>query len=104
MAVDPPYQRRGLGEALVQYVIALARDHGTPEVTLECRESNTAALALYNKYGFREEGRRKRYYRDGEDALILTVTGVDEAAYWRSFCTLCARHLRRYGLEIVVEA
>ncbi|MCS6997720.1 MAG: GNAT family N-acetyltransferase, partial [Casimicrobiaceae bacterium] len=40
--------------------------------TLEVRVNNLAAQSLYRKFGFVEVGRRKRFYRDGEDALLMT--------------------------------
>jgi ribosomal-protein-alanine N-acetyltransferase len=58
--------------------------------TLEVRVSNEAALALYTKFGFKEAGRRKRYYQDtGEDALVLWRGGLhhpqfpQELEQWR---------------------
>jgi ribosomal-protein-alanine N-acetyltransferase len=41
------------------------------------RVSNQSAIALYRKYGFREEGRRPNYYHDGEDALIMAWHEMD---------------------------
>ncbi len=50
--------------------------HRTDAITLECRESNAAARALYAKYDFAVAGRRRAYYADGEDALILSAEGI----------------------------
>ena len=51
-------------------------------VTLEVRASNGAAQALYSKYGFTVQGRRKSYYTDNlEDALIMTVTDITSSEY-----------------------
>ena len=84
IAVDPAAQGQGLGEVLVQQVLCLARRHDAELVTLEVRPSNAAALALYAKYGLVEVGRRRAYYEDnGEDALILTVDGVNTPAFGR---------------------
>jgi len=49
-----------------------ARAFGGETVTLEVRERNTPAIALYRGLGFSVAGRRPRYYGDGEDALIMT--------------------------------
>ena len=50
-------------------------------LTLEVRPSNTAAIALYQGFGFREVGRRRNYYDlPKEDALILTKYYTEEAA------------------------
>ena len=99
IGVDPDWQQRGLGDALVQRALDLAHELGCEAVSLECRESNAAALALYSKYGFEQVGRRRRYYKDGEDALILTVSGVRDAGY-RSRLRLQRRALRESGLEV----
>ena len=72
IAVHPDYRNRGLGTLLLGRLIAVSEAGGVVRHTLEVRPSNTAALALYRKFGFREEGRRKGYYEDNvEDALIL---------------------------------
>jgi len=72
LAVDWPLRRRGLGSALVRYVIEAARLDGVDRATLEVRRSNTPALRLYEQLGFRVEAVRPKYYREPEeDALIL---------------------------------
>lgn len=76
VAVHPRWRRRGLGQLMVHALTAIALEHGLDSLTLECRPSNEAALSLYQKYGFYEVGRRKRYYADGEDALILMTESL----------------------------
>jgi ribosomal-protein-alanine N-acetyltransferase len=72
LAIDPIYQRQGLGQALLYVLLASAHARGLERATLEVRVSNTSALSLYQKFDFREAGRRPRYYPDnGEDALVL---------------------------------
>jgi ribosomal-protein-alanine N-acetyltransferase len=72
LAVDPRYQRQGLGQAMLFALIAEAVDRGLERATLEVRDSNQSALSLYQKFGFKIAGRRRRYYKDtNEDALIL---------------------------------
>ncbi|MBI3898046.1 MAG: ribosomal protein S18-alanine N-acetyltransferase [Gammaproteobacteria bacterium] len=74
ICVRPDYQRRGLGRAMVNYLVKLARRQGARVALLEVRVSNTAAYKLYTSLGFDEIGIRKDYYpaRDGrEDAIIL---------------------------------
>lgn len=74
IAVDPPQRGLGLGELLLLNILTLAYEHAAALVTLEVRESNQIAQALYQKYAFEFVGRRLRYYRDtGEDALLMTV-------------------------------
>ena len=72
LAVAPQFRRQGVGEALVNALTASLKELGSRCLTLEVRDSNEAARALYGKLGFREIGRRRGYYRDPrEDALIL---------------------------------
>ena len=72
VAVGESYRRRGVASALLEAFIAYAREHGLVLLTLEVRVGNTAAQALYQQYGFVEDGRRKDYYRHPtEDALLL---------------------------------
>ena len=75
VAVFPQYRRRGVARALMENLIAFAREYGERFLTLEVRPSNAAGLALYAGLGFREAGRRKDFYRlPKEDALLLTLT------------------------------
>jgi len=73
VAVDPPARRRGIARALMEEMLERA---GPEEpYTLEVRPSNAPAIALYERFGFRSAGTRRRYYRDtGEDALIMWRT------------------------------
>ena len=70
IAVDPDRRRRGIATALIQALLEkVGRD---APVTLEVRRSNTGAIALYERFGFRSAGVRRRYYADnGEDAVIM---------------------------------
>lgn len=79
VAVDPPLRRRGVAAALMEAMIERA---GPDEpFTLEVRPSNTAAITLYDRFGFRPAGTRRGYYRDtGEDALIMWRTAGSEVA------------------------
>jgi len=73
VAVFPEHRKKGVGTALIERVFSLASDEGLSFVSLEVRASNTGAISLYEKLGFKLEGRRKNFYRDpNEDALILT--------------------------------
>lgn len=77
LAVAPEARRQGIGDALVRAVLAWAAGAGARQVSLEVRASNAAALSLYARLGFREQGRRPGYYAgSAEDALLLgrTVT------------------------------
>ena len=72
IAVHPLARRKGIGEALLRVLMAEANRLGIQKITLEVRDSNTAARNLYEKLGFVSVGRRKRYYSDNnEDAIIM---------------------------------
>ncbi len=72
VAVAPGDRRHGFGRALLEHVIEDAVARGVTRATLEVRRSNTAALELYDKLGFRQAGVRPRYYTNPvEDALVL---------------------------------
>jgi len=64
-------RKQGLGTALVDEFLNLARQHGALNVYLEVRESNAAARRLYEKCQFAETGRRRNYYRDPEEDAVL---------------------------------
>ncbi len=72
IAVLPEFRGRGLGTLLLRF--AFGDMQGMWErAFLEVRPSNAPARALYSKTGFRVSGRRRQYYADGEDALIMTL-------------------------------
>ncbi len=71
IAVAGPARRRGLGTRLVGEFLNLARRQGALAVFLEVRESNRAARALYEKWAFVENDRRKRYYSNPEEDAIV---------------------------------
>ncbi|MDE2933308.1 MAG: ribosomal protein S18-alanine N-acetyltransferase [Chloroflexota bacterium] len=73
LAVAGEARRRGHGQRLAAALVALAGSLGAGAVTLEVRASNGAARALYAGCGFEEVGERRRYYPDGEDAVIMTL-------------------------------
>ena len=72
LAVHPDYRRRGIAEQLVIQLEAGLKKNEVTCLTLEVRASNAPAIALYQKLGFTEVGRRPGYYHHPkEDALIL---------------------------------
>ena len=82
IATHPEYRRRGIGERLLARALELAREREARAVTLEVRVSNLPAQRLYEKFGFRRVGVRRRYYTDtGEDAIIMTTPPLDDPAY-----------------------
>lgn len=68
----PAWRRRGVGAALVGAVAAWSRAVGAERLVLEARASNAAALQMYLRQGFVQEGMRRGYYRNpDEDALLF---------------------------------
>ncbi len=74
VAIDGAYQRRGLASALLAELYERVGD-SQARFTLEVRRSNSVAIHLYEREGFRAAGIRRRYYQDnGEDALVMWRT------------------------------
>jgi ribosomal-protein-alanine N-acetyltransferase len=84
LAVTPKGRRMGLGRALLGASLAEAAALGGKRATLEVRQSNLAAIRLYEAFGFRPAGVRTAYYSNPvEDALIFwldSVTGLLSAS------------------------
>jgi len=74
VAVAGEFRGRGIGRLLVTEAFRRFRERGAARVFLEVRVSNVAAITLYRSMGFQESGRRKRYYENGEDALLMDIT------------------------------
>lgn len=66
-------RRGGLATRLLRGLLTAAAAAGAQRVLLEVSEHNRAALALYQRSGFRELDRRLRYYQDGSDAVVLQL-------------------------------
>jgi [ribosomal protein S18]-alanine N-acetyltransferase len=80
VAVDPRLRRQGIASRLMDHLFDTA-DRPHEQYTLEVRESNAAAIALYERFGFRGAGHRRGYYHDNrEDALIMWRTAPAERA------------------------
>lgn len=73
-ATRPDWRQRGLGLAVIRQVAAKSRALGGARLFLEVRASNSAALALYRKAGFAEDGRRPGYYRTLSGTVIDAIT------------------------------
>lgn len=98
IAVHPEHRRRGLGELLLLTLFDEASARGVLRLSLEVRASNYGAQSLYRKYGFTVEGRRPRYYGDGEDALVMWSGRLDGPA-----CRATLEDLRRRLLARLEE-
>ena len=78
-AVHPDHRRRRIGELLLHRLFEVAAVMNAEWLTLEVRASNIPAQKLYEKYGFRRAGVRRRYYSDNsEDALIMWTERLKE--------------------------
>jgi len=72
IAIKPEFRRRNAATCLMEALLQSARNEKCPTVILEVRRSNTAAIKLYEKFGFMIKGVRPSYYsEEGEDALIM---------------------------------
>ncbi len=72
LAVRRDHQRRGIGRALLEELIAEAERHGIGIILLEVAVDNTAAQRLYEAYGFQTVGVRRGYYQPSNtDALVM---------------------------------
>lgn len=72
IAVLPPWRRGGIGGQLLETALAASARAGAEVMFLEAAADNTAALALYEKRGFRRVGLRRAYYGD-KDAVVMRL-------------------------------
>lgn len=82
IAVHPDFRRQGIASQLLEVFTRFAQGNHMAFLTLEVRDANAAARALYAKHGYEEVGRRKNYYdHPREDAIIMTrfFEGGEEA-------------------------
>jgi ribosomal-protein-alanine N-acetyltransferase len=68
------FRRKGIAARLLEHVITRSRSAGLTSVWLEVRISNTPAITLYERFGLIACDRRKGYYPDGEDAMIMSYS------------------------------
>ena len=77
VAVNPQLRRQKIGEQLIIALINQCYEKFIKYITLEVRVSNTPAISLYEKFGFKSIGVRKKYYQDNnEDALIMFTENI----------------------------
>ncbi|MBE6629515.1 MAG: ribosomal-protein-alanine N-acetyltransferase [Ruminococcaceae bacterium] len=79
IGTSPDYRRRGLGTAVMAALIAEAQARGLCEISLEVRESNVAAIALYEKFGFRMMGKRPRFYTNPTETAFVMLLALGGA-------------------------
>jgi ribosomal-protein-alanine N-acetyltransferase len=82
IAVTPAHRGRRYGEIMLLHLLDQAMSRGASWMTLEVRESNTVAQALYRKYGFTTVSTRKGYYSDNnENALVMWAGNLKSEIY-----------------------
>ena len=75
VAVSPDFRRQGIARALIAELTAKAGENKLAFVTLEVRESNAPAIALYTGAGFAPVGKRKNFYSNPtENAVLMTIS------------------------------
>lgn len=73
IVVKKNYRKNGIGSLLLKELISLTKKLNYKELTLEVNAKNEIAKKLYLKYGFKELGIRKNYYKNTDDAIIMTL-------------------------------
>lgn len=77
IAVENSHRRSGIGKMLIQEMIKRCAEKSGENIFLEVRETNEAAIGLYERMGFQEISRRKDYYREPkEDAVIMKLENI----------------------------
>lgn len=98
LATAPACRRRGVASRLLLRLVDEALDRGLDAVTLEVRESNAGAQALYRRFGFEVDGVRPGYYAEShEDALIMWARDIAGADYQRRIDRIVADLAHRDG-------
>jgi ribosomal-protein-alanine N-acetyltransferase len=92
VAVDPDWQRNGIGTRLMLGLSTAAAQRGCTGLTLEVRVTNTGAQDLYRAFGFAPAGVRKNYYTEtNEDAIVMWAHDIDLAVHRQRLDTIAAR-------------
>jgi len=74
IATHPDFRRQGIGDELLTHALVSALSEGAAKSLLEVRVSNEAAQRMYRRFGYVEDGRRPRYYKDNhEDAILMSL-------------------------------
>lgn len=81
LAVKMEFRGGGVGRSLVNAALGSFKSRGALRLFLEVRVTNNDAIYLYRSAGFNTCGRRKNYYEDGEDALLMDYT-INGAEYY----------------------
>lgn len=71
ISVKKEFQNLGIGSQMMHFMIETLKTANFKSIVLEVRISNTAAISLYKKFGFKEVSIKKKFYPDGEDAIFM---------------------------------
>lgn len=66
-------RNQGFAKFLLNELITLSEEKNCSSITLEVRENNLPAICLYESFNFEEVGRRKKYYKNGDTAILMTL-------------------------------
>jgi len=94
IVVAETQRRSGVGRRLLAELCWRAIARGSSGLTLEVRASNTAAQALYTRFGFQRAGVRRRYYENTEDAIVMWCHEIAGGEYARTLRGLCPEAAR----------
>ena len=70
LTIHPNHQRKGFGEKLINHLLTICEKENIRRIILEVSYKNKEALYFYEKCGFKTIGLRRKYYRDGSDAIL----------------------------------
>lgn len=74
IVVKKSKRKLGIGSALLQKIIEFSKEQKATSITLEVNYKNNPAIALYQKFGFKQVGLRKKYYHNTDDAILMTLS------------------------------
>ena len=72
IVVRKDFRRKGVGGNLLNKLIEMSKENGKDAISLEVNEKNECAIDLYKKNNFEILGKRKKYYNNQDDAIIMT--------------------------------
>ena len=72
IVVKKSYRGKGIGKALLNEIIKKSQDVNCKNIFLEVNEKNIPAIKMYESAGFKQVGRRRRYYNSKDDAIIMS--------------------------------
>lgn len=77
LATHPNFRRQGIAKRLLSHALQYLNSEGAQSSFLEVRASNIAAQEMYRKFGYKESGRRRHYYKDNdEDAILMHLDSL----------------------------